>query len=71
LRLAVVGVALGFVLAVATNRVISSMLFGIDTTDVLTYAGVLLAILPIIIIAAMIPALRAARVDPITALRTD
>jgi predicted permease len=71
LRLTVIGVVLGVVLAAATNRLISTMLFGIDTTDILTYAGVLLATLPVIIIAAMIPALRAARVDPITALRMD
>jgi len=38
---------------------------------VTTYAGVLLAMLPAIIIAAAVPAIRAARVDPISTLRTD
>ena len=48
------------------------MLFGVDTTDMLTYAGVLLlAVLPVVMIAAAVPALRAARVDPAAALRTD
>jgi ABC-type lipoprotein release transport system permease subunit len=47
------------------------MLFGIDTTDIVTYAGVLLATLPVVMIAAAVPALRAARVDPVDALRTD
>jgi len=47
------------------------MLFGINTRDVTTYAGVLLAMLPAILIAAAVPAIRAARVDPIGTLRTD
>jgi putative ABC transport system permease protein len=70
-RLAAVGVAAGFVLAVAANRVIAAMLFGIDNMDVMTYAGVLLAIVPVVMIAAAVPALRAARVDPQSALRAD
>jgi ABC-type antimicrobial peptide transport system permease subunit len=70
-RLVVIGVVLGLVLAVVTNRIIATMLFGINTRDVTTYAGVLLAMLPAILIAAAVPAIRAARVDPIGTLRTD
>jgi ABC-type antimicrobial peptide transport system permease subunit len=70
-RLAAVGVAAGLVLAVATNRVIAAMLFGIDTIDVMTYAGVMLTIVPIVIVAAAVPAFRAALVDPQTALRAE
>jgi predicted permease len=70
-RLAAVGVAAGLVLALATNRVIAAMLFGIDTTDVMTYAAVMLAIVPIVMIAAAGPALRAASVDPQSALRAE
>jgi putative ABC transport system permease protein len=70
-RLVVIGIVLGLVFAVATNRIIATMLFGIDTHDVTTYAGVILAMLPAILIAAAVPAIRAARVDPIGALRTD
>ena len=70
-RLAVVGVAVGLALAFATNRVIGAMLFGINATDAATYVGVLLAMLPVVIVAAALPALRAARVDPAAALRTD
>jgi predicted permease len=69
--LIVIGVAAGLVLAFVTNRVIASMLFGIHTTDIVTYAAVLLAVLPAVLLAAAIPALRATRVDPITALRAD
>ena len=63
--------AAGLALALGTNRVIAAMLFGIKPTDAVTYAGVLLAVLPFVMIAAVIPALRAARVDPVAALRTD
>jgi predicted permease len=70
-RLIVIGVAAGLVLAFATNRVIASMLFGINTRDIVTYAAVLLAVLPAVLLAAALPALRAARVDPISALRAD
>jgi ABC-type antimicrobial peptide transport system permease subunit len=69
--IASIGVVLGLVLALATNRVISAMLFGISTTDFVTYAGVLLAMVPIVIIGASLPALRAARINPVKLLRTD
>ena len=70
-RLVTAGVAAGLALAFGTNRVIAAMLFGIKETDAVTYAGVLLAVLPFVMIAAVIPALRAARVDPVAALRMD
>jgi predicted permease len=70
-RLVVTGIGLGLVLAVATNRIIATMLFGVNTHDVSTYAGVLLAMIPVILIAAAVPAVRAARVNPIGALRTN
>ena len=70
-RLVVIGIVLGLVFGLATNRIIAAMLFGINTHDVITYAGVLLVMLPAILIAAAVPAIRAACVDPIGALRTD
>jgi len=68
-RLVAIGVALGLVLALATSRVITTMLFGITPMDIQAYAGVLLVGIPLVILAAIAPALRAARVDPMTALR--
>ncbi len=70
-RMAAIGVIVGLILALATNRVIAAMLFGVDTTDLPTYAAVLLAMLPVVMIAAALPALRTARVDPAAVLRTD
>jgi ABC-type lipoprotein release transport system permease subunit len=68
-RLLLVGLALGVALAAATGRAIGAMLFGIGALDRPAYAGVLLLSAPMIVIAAMVPALRAARVDPMVALR--
>ena len=68
-RLTVVGLVAGLVLAAATSRVIATMLFGVQPLDARAYAGVLLLSVPMILLAAMVPALRAARVDPMVALR--
>jgi ABC-type antimicrobial peptide transport system permease subunit len=70
-RLTIAGVAVGLLLALATSRVITTMLFGVSNTDLATYAGVLFLALPLVIAAAVIPALRAARVDPLLALKSE
>jgi len=68
-RLVVMAVALGLVLALATSRIMTTMLFGITAVDTAAYAGVLLVAVPLVILAAIIPAIKAARVDPMIALR--
>ncbi|HEY2940865.1 MAG TPA: ABC transporter permease [Vicinamibacteria bacterium] len=68
-RLVAVGVALGLALALATSRIITNMLFGITPMDTPAYAGALLLALPLTFLAAIVPAIRAARVDPMIALR--
>ena len=70
-RMAVLGVGIGLLLAFSASRVMNSMLYGLRSTDVLTYAGVLLAVTPIVVLAAAIPAWRASRVDPVIALRSE
>jgi ABC-type antimicrobial peptide transport system permease subunit len=70
-RLTLVGVAVGLLLALATSRVVSTMLFGVTNTDIATYVGVLVLAMPLVMAAAAIPALRAARVDPLSALKSD
>jgi putative ABC transport system permease protein len=70
-RLVLAGTALGLSLAIAASRVAASFLFGVASTDVPTYAAVLVTAMPLITAAAAIPAFRAARVDPITALRAE
>jgi ABC-type lipoprotein release transport system permease subunit len=47
------------------------MLFGLQTTDAATYTVVLIAVLPVILLAAFGPAAKAGRVDPMIALRNE
>ncbi len=70
-QMTVLGVALGLALAFSATRIMDAMLFGLKATDAITYAGVLLAVTPIVVLAAAVPAWRAARVDPVVALRNE
>ncbi|HJU82864.1 MAG TPA: ABC transporter permease [Holophagaceae bacterium] len=65
------GLALGLLLAWAATRVIQSLLFGVDAADPLTFAGITGLLLASAVLACLVPALRAARMDPIRALRHD
>ena len=70
-RLAGVGVALGLAGALATTRLLSSLLYGVQPRDPLTLAGVATLIIGIAFLACYIPARRALRVDPMVALRHE
>src|SRR5262249_33812094 len=63
------GLAAGFVAALATLRIIQSLLFGVTAQDPLTLAGAGASLIVIAILACVVPAARAARVDPMTTLR--
>ena len=69
MRLALVGLLIGCLAAQALMHTISSMLFGITATDPLTYLAVAFALGAIALLASYIPAHRAARMDPVSALR--
>jgi predicted permease len=71
MRLATVGLAVGLALSFAATRLISSMLFGLKPTDAVTYAIMTVAVIPVVLLAAAIPAWRATRIDPLTALREE
>jgi len=66
-----VGVVSGLIAALAISRVLSSLVFGVEVRDPLTYGGVALGLAVIAFIACVIPALKASRVDPIVALHYD
>ncbi len=70
-QMALLGVAIGLTLAFSAARVMNTMLFGLKATDAITYAAVLLAVTPIVVLAAAIPAWRATRADPVMALRSE
>jgi predicted permease len=71
LRLTAVGVALGWMASLALARVVSSMLFSTGARDPLVFLGVPAALLVSAALASMAPAIRAARVDPVIALRSE
>jgi predicted permease len=65
------GVAIGLPLALAGTRLLSSLLYGISATDAITFTGVALILALVTFIASLIPARRAATVDPMIALRYE
>ena len=70
-RLAIAGVALGSVVALAGSRLIRGLLFEISATDPLTFAASAAGLLGVALLASYIPARRATRVDPMIALRGE
>ena len=71
LELAGAGVVVGLLGAVALTRVMASLLFGVSTTDVLTFSTVPVILIATAMIATYVPALRATWVDPTVALREE
>src|SRR5262249_17348558 len=69
--LSLVGCVLGIASAAALVRVISSRLYGVGAADPLTYAATAARLLGVALLASGVPARRAARVDPLVALRAE
>ena len=61
----------GIIAAIAVSRLVASFLVGVSGTDPLTYASVCVALGAVALLACYIPARRAMRVDPVTALRHE
>jgi predicted permease len=71
MQLAGAGIVLGLIGAAALTRVMASLLFGVSTTDAVTFASVAVLLAAVALVATLIPASRAMRVDPMIALRDE
>jgi predicted permease len=69
--LALCGVGLGLVVALVFSRLLSGFLFGVQSTDPLTFAAIALLLALVALFASYIPARRAARIDPLISLRSE
>jgi predicted permease len=70
-RMAALGVGLGIGASIGLTRTMSTLLFGISATDPVTFLGVALLLGGVALLASYLPARRATRVDPLTALRCE
>ena len=70
-RLGLAGLTLGVGIALVAARWLETALFGVTPTDAPTYAAVVALMLAVGLVACYLPARRAARVDPLSAIRTE
>ena len=70
-RLALIGIAVGVVLSFAVTRFLSSLLFGVRTTDLFTFSALSILLIVVSLLACYLPARRATKVDPLVALRYE
>jgi putative ABC transport system permease protein len=71
LRLAVLGLVIGVLISLALTRVLRTLLFGVSATDPVVFGAIAALVAAVALLASLVPARRAARLDPMTALRTN
>ncbi len=69
--LVVTGIGAGLLASFAVSRVVAKLLYGVDPTDPVTFLGVPLLLAAVALVASLLPALKASRVDPVLALHTE
>jgi ABC-type antimicrobial peptide transport system permease subunit len=65
----VIGIGIGVAGAVAITRYMAALLFGVKPIDVITFIGVAVVLAMVVLVACLVPARRAAKIDPLEALR--
>jgi hypothetical protein len=71
LRLSAIGIGVGIVLALVASNLLRAALYGVGRFDPVTFGGVLVLFIGVAVLASLLPAIRASRVEPITALRYE
>jgi ABC-type antimicrobial peptide transport system permease subunit len=71
LRLVLAGLAAGVAASILLTRLMNSLLYGVSAYDPVTFLGVAMLLIAIAALAGYLPARRASRIDPLTALRVD
>jgi ABC-type antimicrobial peptide transport system permease subunit len=71
LLLALAGALIGLAGSAAAARLMQSLLYGVQPSDLTTFGGMLIVLTLVAAVAGYLPALRASRIDPMTALRSE
>jgi len=66
-----IGIAVGLGMALALTRMMSSLLYGVSPTDAVSFGGALLVVGAVALLSSYVPAWRASRVAPATAIRSE